>query len=90
MYDYTDRFLQLPIKTFNSREQELTGKAEYFDSDIYILPTEISCFKQSSDEELSVDEMVHITLKNGHGFNVYLTLIEFKDLLNAHAAYNAL
>jgi len=90
MYEFTDRFVELPIKVFNVKEKELTGNAEYFDGTIHIIPAEISSFKESSDDDLNEEEIVHISMKNGDAFNVYMTIDKFKELLNTHAAYNGL
>lgn len=89
-YDFTDRFIELPIKIFSTTQKELTGKAEYFDNTLYLLPEEISNFKAVRDDDCDVEECVSVFLKNGESFHVYLTLEEFKNQLNAHAAYNGI
>lgn len=88
--NFTDRFLELPIKQFNQKEKDLLGTVDYYDATIYILPTEISEFKESSDTDLEIENIVHIIMKNGDAFNVYMDIEEFKKSLNAHAAYNGL
>lgn len=88
--EFTDRFIELPIKIFSQKQKELTGNAEYFDNTLHLLPEEISNFKAVSDDDVGVEECVSLFLKNGESFHVYLTLEEFKNQLNAHAAYNGI
>jgi hypothetical protein len=88
--EFTDQFIELPIKQFNQKEKDLLGTADYYDATIHILPTEISEFKESSDIDLGIEDIVHVIMKNGDAFNVYMRIDEFKKSLNAHAAYNGL
>lgn len=90
MHEFTDRFVELPIKQFNQKEKDLMGTVDYYDATIHVLPTEISEFKESSDIDLEIENIVHISMKNGDTFNVYMTIDKFKELLNTHAAYNGL
>lgn len=81
---FTDRFLQLPIKVYDTIQQDLTGKAEYFDSFMKIAPFEISHYKPSNDEDNNDVECVSVSMKNGQNFFIYLTLHQFEELLNNH------
>lgn len=81
---FTDKYVKLPIKVFNTEQKELTGNAELFDSNMYILPSEISNYKITEDDEDELREIVHLKLKNGDSFYVYLTLKQFCETLDKH------
>lgn len=81
---FTDRFIQLPIKVYDTAEADLTGKAEYFDSFMKILPLEISNYKPMIDEDNNDVECVSVYMKNGEKFYTYLTMTQFEELLNKH------
>jgi len=82
---FTDRFIELPIKVYDISDSELTGKTEYEESFMKVNPMEISHYKPTydGDEDREI-KYVFVTLKNGDGFFVYLSIDAFERLLNAH------
>lgn len=78
---FTDRFITLPIKVYDRKQAELTGHEDYEDSFIKINPFEISQYKPSTDGD-EWGECVHLVMKGGDDFNVYLTIEEFETALN--------
>lgn len=81
---FTDRFIRLPIKVFDVAQKELTGSCEYEDSWIKILPSEISEYKPSTDDENENIECTSVRMKNGDSFYVYLSTKRFENTLNEH------
>jgi hypothetical protein len=81
---FTDRFIKLPIKVYDVKIKELTGSCDYEDSWIKILPTEISEYKPSIDDEIDNSECTSVKMKNGDTFFVYLKSDEFENSLNEH------
>lgn len=80
---FTDRFIKLPIKVYDAKERDLTGKvSDYEDSWMKVNPFEISQYKPTSDGETLTDDCTYVSLKNGDGFYVYLTISEFEQILN--------
>ena len=71
---FTDRFVKLPIMVFSVKEQELTGNAIDSESWMKVNTMEISNYKPSYDEGEPDIEIVHVTLKNGYGALVYLSV----------------
>jgi hypothetical protein len=80
---FTDRFLTVPIKTYNVKHKELTGEEELEDAVMKFNPFEITNYypvnADDSDSELSCTRVV---LKNGDSTVVYLRMAEFEKLLN--------
>lgn len=81
---FTDRFVKLPIKVYNTKEAELTGNAEYFDDYAKLLPFEISNYRSQVDEANNNSQCVSVTLKNGDSFYIYLSMSEFEKAINDH------
>ena len=81
---FTDRFLSIPIKVYDADIKELTGKANYEDSFMKILPSEISHYKPSTDGENDDIDCTFIHMKNGNTFFVYWTVAEFEEKINHH------
>jgi hypothetical protein len=79
---FTDRFVKVPIKIYDRKQAELMDKTEYEDSFLNINPFEISHYKPTTDKDNDDQECVYVTMKQGDGFFVYLTIPEFEKLLN--------
>lgn len=80
---FTDRFLKVPSRTYNSEKKDLTGVKELVRTNIMILPMEISEYYRSFDDEEEI-EGTQIYLKNGESLWVTLPIREFEKLLNDH------
>ncbi len=78
---FTERFIKVPIKTYNVKEAELTGKPDYEDSWIKFNPLEIEYFKPSQDND-TAEECTYVTFKSGNGMFIYLLPAQFEELLN--------
>lgn len=76
--NFTDKYMRLPIKVFDQKSKDLTGKEELADSVIRINPMNIESYRPSMDDENAV---VVIT-KSGDNFAVYLSLEVFEKELN--------
>lgn len=85
--DFTSRFLKLPIKVYDVAIKELMGKCNYEDSWIKILPSEISEYKPSIDDDNDDAVCVSVRMKNGDSFFTYLDVKEFEKELNDHFNY---
>lgn len=81
---FTDRFVKLPIKVYDTKEHELMGTVQYFDNYIKVLPFEICEYKPMVDEDNNDQECVSVRLKNNDTFYVYLSMEEFEKALNEH------
>lgn len=81
---FTDRFIELPIKIYNEHEKELTGNCEFKDIYLKVLPEEIQQYKPADDEETGITDIVHVRMKGGDTYNVYMDFIQFEDALNKH------
>lgn len=79
---FTDRFLKVPIKIYNVKEKEMTGRAEYIDSYRMLNPFDISIYGPHIDED-NVD-CVNIYTKGGDSMNVYMTIGAFEIALDKH------
>jgi hypothetical protein len=84
--NFTDRFIRLPIKVYDTKDAELTGNPQYFDNVMAALPFEISNYKTAVDEDNDDAECVSVKMKNGDSYYVYMTLKEFEKALNEHQA----
>ncbi len=78
---FTDRFIKIPIKVYDTEEADLTGNKEYEDSWMKFNPLEIAYYKPSNDNETN-EECTYIMLKSGIGMFVYLLPGELEKLLN--------
>ena len=79
---FTDRFLKIPIKTYHAETAELTGKKQMEDNYAKILPSDISEYFPSSNDEDG--PCVQCYTKSGRAFCVELTVKDFEKLLNDH------
>lgn len=81
---FTDRFIKVPVKIYDVKEAELTGKENYVEMSMKILPFEISHYKPTA--EAGSDKFIHtyVNMKNGDGFYIYMTFDKFEELLNKH------
>lgn len=77
---FTDRFISVPTKIYNTAMKELTGNEVYEDSFSKINPLEICEYYISSDDDI---EVTQVYLKNGRSFCTYITFDEFEKLLNS-------
>lgn len=82
--NFTDRYISVPIKMFNTQQANLTGKEELIDTWFKFLPFELSNYKPTLDDDESNEHITHITLKNGYGVTVYMSPTDFELLLNKH------
>ncbi|MEO7046576.1 MAG: hypothetical protein ABI091_14795 [Ferruginibacter sp.] len=78
---FTDRFISLPVKIYDKREKDLTGKENLEESFEKILPFEISNYRKTYDGEDNYD-VVNVELKNGGSLLVYLSIEEFEKTIN--------
>ena len=83
---FTDNFLKVPIKEFNTKEEELTGKKTARKAYLKMQLSEISHYRQCRDyeNENSGQPYMSVYMKGGDSFYVYLSLEEFENLLNNH------
>lgn len=82
---FTDKFIKFPVKEFNIKREELTGKEDRRDTFEKIDPFQISNYRASIDEDFGEEECVSLTLKNGYNCFIYLSLKEFERILNSNA-----
>jgi len=80
---FTDRFIKVPSRIYNSKVKDLTGVEDLIDTDISILPMEISEYYSSFDDDLQI-EGTQIFMKNGESLWLRLPIDEFEKLLNHH------
>lgn len=79
---FTDRFIKVPTKEYNTKHKELTGQEILEDSFEKINPLDISSYRPASTDEEPDMIYVSISLKNGKSMIVYLSIEEFEDLMN--------
>lgn len=79
---FTDRYIKVPTKIYNKAEKELTGKEVCEDSYSKINPFAIEEYRPSFDNDFPDSECVHLLLKSGHEFLVYMTMEKFEAMLN--------
>lgn len=77
---FTDRFITIPTEIYNTKQAELTGKEEYYESISKINPLEICEYYESESDG---KEVVQIYLKNGRTFCANITFDEFENILNS-------
>ena len=80
---FTNKFFKVPIKL--QREVKGTDELEFKTSLLRIIPEELATYRPTHDEDFPDERCIHLTLKNGYGFTVYLPIKEFEDLLNKFA-----
>lgn len=87
---FTDRFIRVPIKLLDKKQEELTGKTELEDSYSKILPSDLAQYRPVVDHENENEgnPFIHIGLKSGDRFFVYMSIKEFETLLNNHQTIN--
>lgn len=76
---FTDRYITIPTKIYNTKQAELTGKETYEDSFSKINPLDISEYYPSYSDGVDVTQLY---LKNGRSFCAEMTFDEFEKLLN--------
>jgi hypothetical protein len=81
---FTDRFIKVPIRSYDSKNAKLMGKEEYFPNHEMILPDEICSYFPSRDTDED-KEVTQVYMKSGHSFLIYLSIEKFEKLLNEHA-----
>ena len=79
---FTDRFIKLPIKLVDGKMKELGIDVESENAVIRILPDQICQYFADFDPDEQL-ECINITLKCGDKTNVYMSIEEFEELLNA-------
>ena len=80
---FTDRFLKVPSRIYNSERKDLTGVKDLVKTNIRILPMEISEYYASFDDDEEI-EGTQIYMKNGESLWVTIPIREFEKLLNEH------
>jgi hypothetical protein len=80
---FTDRFIKVPSRTYNSEKKDLTGVKDLVKTNIRILPMEISEYYPSFDDDEET-EGTQIYMKNGESLWIALPIREFEKLLNEH------
>ncbi len=88
---FTDRYIKLPIKLFNSRDKELLDKKESECDmiDVYarVNPYKIISYRPAIPEEFTYEEnnqvCTQVNIEDGDGYLVYLPIEEFEKLLNS-------
>lgn len=83
---FTDRFIKVPIKLVDKKHEELMGKTKLEDSYAKILPSDLAQYRPVLDDENENEgnPFIHIGLKSGDRFFVYMDIEEFEKLLNKH------
>lgn len=76
---FTDRFITVPIKTFDVKHKEMTGEEITTNSYTKFNPFDIASYRPVVDEK---ENCVKVSLKCGDGFYAYLHIKEFEKLLN--------
>jgi hypothetical protein len=78
---FTDRFIKLPIKEYNTEVKELTGKeGELIENWEKINPFDIQSYRPDIDSE----ESFYLAMRGRDTFAVYMRIEEFEKLLNKH------
>jgi len=88
---FTDRFIKLPIKIYNKKEEELMGKeqgeCEMIDLDLSLNPFDIESYRPAIADHLPFEEASMgwcvVTTKGGDSHLVYLHIDELETRLNA-------
>lgn len=80
--NFTDKFIKVPIKFYNTRLAELTGKEDCWDALASIDPLAVIEYYVSLDSDYPDQECVQIYLTNGRSFLIYLSLDKFEEMLN--------
>ena len=78
---FTDRFLKVPTDLVNERQKDLTGNDGAYEAVTSILPMEICEYHDTTYEEQTGTQ---IYFKNGRGFMINLSAVEFEKMLNDH------
>lgn len=89
---WTERFIKIPIRVFDSKEKDMTGK-EDFECDWVgtfksILPNRIESYEPAmpSSEGFGRDKQIatSITMQSGESFMGFINIEEFEKLINKH------
>lgn len=87
MSKFIDRFIELPIRLVNRKDEQLLGEGNVDSYESYekLLPMEISSYHPTTDYEVCGDkELTQCYLKGGRNFMAYLSISEFEKILNNH------
>lgn len=79
---FTERFIAFPIKCFNVKHEEMTGKKVFEDRIQKVYPFEIASYYTTRDEDTDL-ECINLNMKSGDSVFVYLTMEEFEEKLNS-------
>jgi hypothetical protein len=89
---FTDRFIEIPIRMFDSKEAIMTGKedheCEWISSYKKILPMRVESYEPAmpASEGFGEDKQIatSITMQSGESFLGFIHIDEFQKLLNEH------
>lgn len=87
---FTDRFLKIPVKIYDVKENELTNKADYeceqLDTYRRLLPMQIESYGPTIPGSINFEEgnqiITTITMKSGETFLAFIECRQFEKLLN--------
>lgn len=79
---FTDRFIKVPILVHNKQEQELTGKAQDYESWYKFLPFELAAYRPTFTIDEPDIEVTQVILKNGDTTLIELPVFEFEKAIN--------
>lgn len=85
MKKFTDQFIKLPIKSWNSNEEDITGKRKLVMSSAMVRLEKISYWYQATSDAEG-DKCICVQLGDENAINVYLPMSEFEKRLNDFAA----
>lgn len=80
---FTQRFVKLPIKTFDKDHLELTGEELTKDTYEMVNPFQIQSYRPSDENG---GRAVHVAFKDGSSLLIYLSISSFERLLNDHTS----
>jgi len=78
---FTQRFIKLPIKVYDTDIKELTGNEVTKDTYEMINPFTISSYRPSDENN---GNATHVTFNNGGTMLIYLGIKSFERALNEH------
>ena len=80
---FTDRFITIPIKIYNSEHKDLTGNEVCEDTLMRINPFEISRYFPTVEEDNGTDiEVVKVTFRDGDSVICYMSISKFEETMN--------
>lgn len=78
---FTDRYIEFPIKVYDTKHKDLIGEEILVDDIEKIYPFDIVRYRKHIDDNNTA--CVTVTFKDGTNSLVYLTIWEFEKKLNA-------